>query len=63
MNTNTHKPHYLIKQMKKVNIFLVILLLMTGCGGNKPSGNDGFITVDVMKSYPKKINFHPKTLF
>jgi len=38
--------------MKNVNIFFVILLL-TGCGGNKPSGNDDLITVDVTKSYPK----------
>jgi len=40
--------------MKKVNIFLVILLLTAGCGGNKHSGNDDLIKVDVTKSYPKK---------
>jgi len=40
--------------MKHVNIFLVILQLTAGCGGNKPSGNDDLITVDVTKSYPKK---------
>ena len=40
--------------MKKINIFLAILLLISGCGGNKPSGNDDLITVDVTKTYPKK---------
>jgi len=40
--------------MKNVNIFSAILLLaMTGCGGNKQSDNE-FITVDVTASYPKK---------
>jgi hypothetical protein len=41
--------------MKKVNIFLAILLLTSGCGG-KRQGNatDDFITVDVTASYPKK---------
>jgi len=41
--------------MKKVNIFILVILLLTaGCGGNRQSGNDDFITVDVTKSYPKK---------
>jgi hypothetical protein len=40
--------------MKKVNIFLSILLL-AGCGGNRQVyESDGFITVDVTASYPKK---------
>ena len=41
--------------MKNVNIISAILLLvLTGCGGNRQSGNDDLITVDVTKSYPKK---------
>jgi len=41
--------------MKKVNIFILAILLLTaGCGGCKQSGNDDLITVDVTKSYPKK---------
>jgi len=40
--------------MKNVNIYFLILLLMTGCGGNKQSGNDDLITVNVTKSYPQK---------
>jgi len=41
--------------MKKVNIFILAILLLTaGCGGNKQSGNDDLITVDVTKSYPQK---------
>ena len=42
--------------MKKVNIFLTILFLTAGCGGNRQSGigSDGLITVDVTKNYPKK---------
>ncbi len=43
--------------MEKVNIMLAILLLvLAGCRGNRQSGNnsDGFITVDVTASYPKK---------
>jgi hypothetical protein len=43
--------------MKKVNtIFVMILFVMAGCGGCKPSGthSDDFITVDVTASYPKK---------
>ena len=40
--------------MKRVNFsFAIILLILTGCRGNKQSTND-FITVDVTKSYPKK---------
>ena len=39
--------------MKRVNlIWAIILLMITGCGGQKQS--DAFITVDVTKSYPKK---------
>ena len=40
--------------MNKLNVFLALLPLLIGCGGNKPSGNDDFITVDVTASYPKK---------
>jgi len=41
--------------MKKVNVFLIIILLavMAGCGRNKQS-NDVLIIIDVSKSYPKK---------
>ena len=41
--------------MKKVNIIFVILLSITGCGGNKRSinQNDAFIVVDVTAKYPK----------
>ncbi|MDR2915950.1 MAG: 6-bladed beta-propeller [Tannerella sp.] len=40
--------------MKRINtVFVIILLVVTGCGGNKQSA-DAFITVDVTKSYPKK---------
>ena len=40
--------------MKKANsILATILVLMTGCGGNKQSTED-FITVDVTASYPEK---------
>ena len=41
--------------MKKVNIISIIILLVvvTGCGGGKQSTDD-FITIDVTKSYPKK---------
>jgi hypothetical protein len=40
--------------MKRVNTLLaVILSVMAGCGGNKPS-TDAFITVDVTASYPEK---------
>jgi hypothetical protein len=41
--------------MKTANIFLAILLLTAGCGGNRQvNETDGFITVDVTASYPKK---------
>jgi hypothetical protein len=40
--------------MNKLNIFLALLLLLAGCRGNKQTGNDDLITVDVTKSYPKK---------
>ena len=40
--------------MKSINlILLIILLLMSGCGGNKQS-TGGVITIDVTKNYPKK---------
>ena len=40
--------------MNKTNIILaIILLVITGCGGNKQSTGD-LIIVDVTKSYPKK---------
>ena len=41
--------------MKRANTILVIILLVVvaGCKGNEQS-TDGFITVDVSKSYPKK---------
>jgi hypothetical protein len=40
--------------MKYTNsIWVIILLLTTGCGGNKQSTDD-IITVDVTASYPKK---------
>ncbi|MDR1369141.1 MAG: 6-bladed beta-propeller [Dysgonamonadaceae bacterium] len=41
--------------MKKVNLFLFIILpvIATGCGGNKQSTDD-FITVDITKSYSSK---------
>lgn len=40
--------------MKRLPVFLVIvLLLLAGCGENKQS-DDGLITVDVTASYPKK---------
>ena len=42
--------------MKKVNaISVIILFVMAGCGGQRQSGDDDFITVDVTKTnYPKK---------
>ena len=41
-------------KMKIINIsFVIIILLMLGCGGNKQT-NDDFITIDVTASYPKK---------
>jgi len=43
--------------MKSANIFAVnFLLVITGCGGSRQTSNesDGFITVDVTASYPKK---------
>ena len=43
--------------MRRVNfIWIVILLMLTGCGGNKRYGkeNDGIITVDVTARYPEK---------
>jgi hypothetical protein len=43
--------------MERKNVILAIfLLVMTGCGGNKQSGNenDGFITIDVKNNYPKR---------
>jgi len=42
--------------MKKVNVILTIILLLTGCSGNRKSGieSDVFIAVDVTASYPKK---------
>ena len=42
--------------MKRVNVILAIILLMTGCGGNHKSGNESesFITVDVSTRYPQK---------
>ena len=42
--------------MKKVNIFLTILFLTAGCGGNRQADieNEGLITVDVSRSYPQK---------
>ncbi|MDR0795159.1 MAG: 6-bladed beta-propeller [Tannerella sp.] len=42
--------------MKKENSILatILLLLLTGCGGDKHSNDDAFITVDVTKNYPKK---------
>ena len=42
--------------MKRVNVILVsIILMVAGCGGNRQiNESDGFITVDVTKSYPKK---------
>jgi len=40
--------------MKRVSLFsVIILLVMTGCGGNKQSTDD-FITVDVTQRYPQK---------
>ena len=43
--------------MKRINVILVaILIIMTGCGGQKQSDNqnDEYITVDVNTNYPKK---------
>ena len=43
--------------MRRVNfIWVIILLIVTGCGENKRHGSeiDGFITVDVTAKYPKK---------
>jgi len=42
--------------MKRVNTILAItLLILTGCGRNKQiNEEDGFITVNVIKKYPKK---------
>ncbi|MDR0796838.1 MAG: 6-bladed beta-propeller, partial [Tannerella sp.] len=53
--------------MKKATFFsVIIILLITGCGGNRKSGDnigsievvdadiDAFITVDITKKYPKK---------
>ena len=40
--------------MKKADfIWTIILLLMTGCGGNKQSADD-LVVVDVTKNYPEK---------
>jgi len=41
--------------MKIINTFLIatLLVILSGCGGNKQS-NDDLIIVDVSKSYPKK---------
>ena len=41
---------------KSITLLAAILLVVAGCGGGKQSDmqNDGFITVDVTKSYPKK---------
>ena len=41
--------------MKRANAFFVIILLLVGCRGNRQvNESDGFITVDVTASYPKK---------
>ena len=41
--------------MKRVNLIFVTILLLAGCGGNRQiNESDGFITVDVTASYPKK---------
>ena len=41
--------------MKRVNaILIIILILMAGCGDRNKQSTEGFITVDVTKSYPKK---------
>ena len=42
--------------MKKAGIFLVITMIMAGCGGNRKSNNqsEAFITVDITAGYPKK---------
>ena len=38
-----------------MKILAIILLVMTGCGGNRQGNENGdFITVDVTASYPKK---------
>ena len=51
---NIQKTKYAIKEMEKINSFLIIIILVvTGCDNNKQSTKN-FITVDVMKSYPKK---------
>ena len=41
---------------KEIIVLTLFLFIMTGCGGNGKSGNDGntFVTVDVTKNYPKK---------
>ncbi|MDR1644445.1 MAG: 6-bladed beta-propeller, partial [Tannerellaceae bacterium] len=36
-----------------LTIWIIILFIMTGCGGNKSSSDD-LIIVDASKSYPKK---------
>ena len=42
--------------MKRVNVILAIILLLTGCSGIRKSDKESnaFITVDVSKNYPKK---------
>jgi len=41
---------------KEIIISAILLLVMTGCGGNRQFGNenDTFITVDIRASYPQK---------
>ena len=45
-----------LEEMKEIRtISAVFLLMMTGCGGNRQvDESNGFITVDVTSSYPKK---------
>ena len=41
--------------MKKLtDIAVIVLLVMTGCGGGNKQSTDDFITIDVTKNYPEK---------
>jgi hypothetical protein len=41
--------------MKRINsIWVIILLIISGCSGGQKSGSNSYITIDVTKNYPKK---------
>ena len=43
-----------MKRVNTISIIIILLAVMTGCGGGSKQSTDDIITVDVMKSYPKK---------